>query len=302
MDLKKIGFVGLGAMGGPMVTRFLGAGFEVVVTDIDARAVNAMQQLGAISAADPCAVASECEVVLCSLPTPAVVESVVLGSRGVAQGSKVKIYVDLSTTGSVMAKRVAQGLAQTGKIAVDAPVSGGPAGVQAGSLAIMASGDRSAFETVEPILKAIATNIFYLGVEVGLGQTAKLANNLLAATTVAATCEVLAFGMRSGLDPSVLLKIINASSGRSFSSEFALPRGVESGNFNIGFRTELMHKDVKLCVSESEAVGVPMWIGANIAQFYTHAMSQGYAKQDVTSLAHVFSDWAKVKYPFVASS
>lgn len=298
MKVKKIGFVGLGAMGGPMVTRFLAAGLEVVVADLDARAVEAMQQLGATAAADPRAVASECEVVLCSLPTPSVVEAVVLGGTGIAQGSKVKIYVDLSTTGSVVAKRVAQGLASRGVRAVDAPVSGGPAGVQAGTLAIMASGDRAAFDNVEPVLQAIAKNIFYLGDEVGLGQTAKLANNLLAATTITATTEVLAYGMRSGLDPAVLLKIINASSGRSFASEFALPAGVASGNFNVGFRTELMHKDVKLCISEADAVGAPMWIGANVAQFYSFAMSQGYGKKDVASLAEVFAEWAGVSYPF----
>jgi 3-hydroxyisobutyrate dehydrogenase-like beta-hydroxyacid dehydrogenase len=296
---SRVAFIGLGTMGSRMVTRILAAGHEVVVSDVSADAMAAMEAKGATIAPDARAAASQAEIVLVSLPTPAIIEAVALGDKGIVEGTAVKIYVDLSTTGSVVAKRVAAGLAEKGIVAVDAPVSGGPSGVEAGTLAIMSSGDKEAFETVKPILESFAGKIFYLGSEVGLGQVAKLANNLLGATSALAAGEVLAFAMRSGLDPSVLLEVINASTGRSFATEVSLPPAVKSGVFDVGFRTELMYKDVKLAVNEAEAVGSPMWIGNNIAQFFTFAMTQGLGKSDITALTKVFSDWSGVEYPFV---
>ncbi len=299
MTEKRIGFVGLGAMGRPMVTRLLAAGYEVVVSDIDEQAVQEAAKLGAIPASDARGVASQSEIVLCSLPTPAVVDAVALGDRGLAQGTTLKVYVDLSTTGSVVGKRVAAALGAKDITAVDAPVSGGVTGAAAGTLAIMASGEHSAFERVKPVLEVLGKNIFYLGAEVGLGQTAKLANNLLSATTLAATAEVLAFAMRAGLTPQRLLEVVNAGSGRSFASEVILPLALRDGAFNVGFRADLMHKDVKLCMSEAEALGVPLWVGSTIAQFFSYAMTQGLSGKDVSLIAKIFSGWAGVSYDTV---
>jgi 3-hydroxyisobutyrate dehydrogenase len=175
-------------------------------------------------------------------------------------------------------------------------VSGGVAGAIEGRLAIMCSGDAAAFELVEPMLKVIGNRVFKVGREPGLGQVAKLANNLLSATLVAATSEALAFGVRSGLDPKQLIDIINASSGRSYASEVVIPAAVLTETFDIGFRMELMHKDVKLCLAEAENVNVPMWLGGATGQFYNFAMSQGYAKADVTAGAKIFASWAGIQY------
>ena len=180
---------------------------------------------------------------------------------------------------------------------MDAPVSGGVAGAESGQLAIMYSGHRAACEAVEPILKVIGNRLFRLGDDSGLGQIAKLANNLLSAMFLVATTEVLAFGVRSGVDAEQLIDIINSSTGRSFASEVVIPAAVLDESFDIGVPTEMMHKDVKLCLAAAEAASVPMWLGSATGQFYSFAMSQGYAKADVTSLAKIFGEWAHIRNP-----
>jgi len=291
----KLSFIGLGAMGGPMVNRLLEAGFEVTVSDVNPNAVAAAVARGAISAGNVEEASDANDIVLVSLPTPAIVEAVAIGAGGVSEGG-AKVFVDLSTTGPTVTRRIAASLSKRKIGYVDAPVSGGVAGAINGRLAIMCSGDPATVELVRPMLKSIGNRIFDVGREPGLGQVAKLANNLLSATLIAATSEALAFGVRSGLDPKQLIEIINASSGRSYASEVVIPAAVLTETFDIGFRMELMHKDVKLCLAEAENVNMPMWLGSATGQFYNYAMSQGYAKADVTAGAKIFAGWAGIQY------
>jgi 3-hydroxyisobutyrate dehydrogenase-like beta-hydroxyacid dehydrogenase len=291
----ELSFIGLGGMGGPMVSRLLVAGYRVTVTDLNPQVVKAAVAEGATAVASARAAADASEIVMLSLPTPDIVQAVAMGAEGVA-GSRSKILVDLSTTGPTVTRRISAALAACGIAYVDAPVSGGVAGAIEGSLAVMCSGDPAAVKAVEPMLKVIGSRIFNLGCEPGLGQVAKLANNLLAATFLAATMEAVAFGVRGGVDPKQLIDIINCSTGRSFVSEVVVPRAVLNESFSIGVPTEMMHKDVKLCLAEAEAVNVPMWLGSATGQFYKFAMSQGYARADVTSLAKIFGNWANIRY------
>lgn len=294
-SVGQLSFIGLGSMGGPMVKRLLAAGYQVTVSDVNPEAVAAVVAQGAIAATSVRAAADANAIVMASLPTPAIVEAVATGPDGVSS-SGAKVFVDLSTTGPTVTRRVAAVLAERGIVCVDAPVSGGVAGAVEGRLAIMRSGDAAACATVDPMLKVIGNRIFDVGAEPGLGQVAKLANNLLSASFLAATAEALAFGVRSGVDAKQLVEIINASTGRSFASEVVIPAAVLTETFDVGFRTELMHKDVKLCLNEAEAVQVPMWLGAATRQFYDYAMSQGHAKADVTSVAKIFASWADIRY------
>lgn len=288
----KLSFIGLGSMGGPMVNRLLDAGFAVTVSDVSLDAIATAVARGAIAANSAKDASDANEIVLVSLPTPGVVESV---ARDVSTGG-AKVFVDLSTTGPTATRRIAALLAERGIAYVDAPVSGGVAGAVNGRLAIMCSGEPAHLAQVEAMLKVIGNRIFNVGREPGLGQAAKLANNLLTATLIAATSEALAFGVRSGLDPKQLVDIINVSSGRSYASEVVIPAAVLTETFDVGFRMELMHKDVKLCLTEAENVNVPMWLGGATGQFYNFAMSQGYGKSDVTAGAKIFADWAGIKY------
>ena len=286
-----IGFVGLGAMGAPMVERLIAAGHRLVVHDVNASAVAQAVTLGAVAMPSPAAVADAAPVVFVSLPTPDVVRQVALGAGGLAEGGAMKIYADLSTTGAQVAQEVAAGLAARNVAVLDAPVSGGVAGAKAGTLSVMASGDPAAFAAVRPLLETIGRNTIHVGDGVGQGQTLKLVNNLIAATVWAATAEAMVMGAKAGLDPAVMLSVVGKSSGRSFSTEVFMPKAVLERSFDFGFRLELMRKDVRLALAEAEALGTTMLTCTTAKQLYDHALAHGGAGQDVTALIRVLEDW-----------
>ena len=294
MPGQSLGFVGLGRMGGPMTGRLLDAGYALTVFDTNAQALEPIVARGATRSGSPAEVASAAEIVLLSLPTPDIVQAVALGERGVAEGAKVKILVDLSTTGPGVASRVAQGLAERGIQAVDSPVSGGVKGACEGTLAVMVSCPKATFETVEPIAK-IFGKVFYVGEKPGLGQVVKLGNNILSAAAMVATAEALAMGVKAGVDPKVMLDAINAGSGRNSATQDKFPRSVLPGTFDFGFATGLLYKDVRLCVDEAEALGVPMVLGSLVRQMLAVTQAKYGAASDFTSIAKVIEEWAGVE-------
>jgi 3-hydroxyisobutyrate dehydrogenase-like beta-hydroxyacid dehydrogenase len=290
---ETIGFIGVGRMGQPMASRLMAAGHPVVAYDIQGQALSAIALKGAETAASPAEVASRAEIVMASLPMPAVVQEVVLGERGVSAGSRVRVFADLSTTGPRVAKTVAAGLAERGIVAIDAPVSGGVAGATKGTLAVMTSGPKPQCDLLAPILAAIG-KVFYIGPEPGMGQMMKLINNLLSATATAATSEAVVLGVKAGLDPQVMIDVINAGSGRSTASEDKFPRAILPRSFDYGFALGLMAKDVKLCVDEADALGVPMWIGGAVKQLWLYGLSQGGPEVDFTTLITHIEKWSGV--------
>src|SRR5438477_219266 len=167
------------------------------------------------------------------LPLPAIVQEVALGERGVVDGLRVRTFVDLSTTGPRVAKVVAAGLKERGVTAIDAPVSGGITGAAKGTLAVMVSGPQDECERVRPILEELG-KVFYVGSEPGMGQMMKLINNLLSATAVAATSEAVVLGVKAGLDPQVMIEVINSGSGRNTASADKFPRAILPRSFDYG--------------------------------------------------------------------
>ncbi len=294
MAAGRVGFVGVGMMGGRMAARLLDAGFELTIFDTSEAALAPLLARGAQRAASPAAVASAAETVLASLPTPPVVRAVVFGDNSVAAGTRVKTFVDLSTTGPRVAIEVAKALALKGITAVDAPVSGGPTGAAAGTLAVMVSCPRSVFASLEPILRVFGKT-FLVGEQPGMGQTMKLANNLLSATALAITSEAMVMGAKAGLDPRVMLDVINAGSGRNSATQDKFPRCVLPRSFDFGFPNGLLYKDVKLCLDEGEALGVPMLVGNAVAQLLAVAkVSQG-ANADISTIVRCVEEWAGVE-------
>lgn len=289
--LGPIGFVGLGAMGGRMAAFLLEDGHELTVFDALPEAMTGLAERGARVASSPAAVADAAETVLVSLPTPDVVVDVVSGENGLLRGSGMSTFVDLSTTGAETAARVADALTAAGVAYVDAPVSGGVAGLEARSLAIMAAGDRAVFERVQPLLSSFGGNIFWVGPRPGQGQTAKLLNNLLSATAMAITSEALSFGMRAGLDPAILLSIFNAGSGRNTATSDKFPKHVLTGRFGSGFRLGLMAKDVELCLAEARSQHVPMVVGGVVQQLWTLAAARGEEAADHTEFVRLYEEW-----------
>jgi 3-hydroxyisobutyrate dehydrogenase-like beta-hydroxyacid dehydrogenase len=290
-----LGFVGVGRMGGPMASRLLDAGYRLCVYDVSDEATAPLVARGAELAASPAEVASTAEIVFMSLPTPDVVREVALGSNGgVINGSRVHTVVDLSTTGPGVATEVAARLAERKIGWVDAPVSGGVTGAKAGTLAVMVSCPKPAYQQLEPVLKVFG-KLFHAGEKPGLAQTAKLANNLLAATAMVATSEAMAMGVKAGLDAKVLIDIINASSGRNSATQDKFPRAILPRTFDFGFATGLSYKDVRLCVEEAEAMGVPMVVGGAVREMLAVTRARFGAGSDFTYIAKLLEEWAGVE-------
>src|SRR6202043_3890841 len=223
------------------------------------------------------------ETGMVSLPTPDIVLKVATGSDGVIEGKKGRRFVDLSTTGSVMAQRIFKLLAAKNIVQIDAPVSGGVRGAEKGTVAVMASGPRADVEAVKPALSVIG-KFFFIGEQPGAGQTMKLCNNFLSATAMAATSEAMVLGVKAGLDPRVMLDVINAGSGRNTATETKFPRNVLPGTFDLGFTNGLMAKDVGLAVSEAKALGVPMEIAELVLRHLRRACDEIGANADLTTI------------------
>ncbi|HVZ23336.1 MAG TPA: NAD(P)-dependent oxidoreductase [Vicinamibacterales bacterium] len=289
-----LGFVGVGRMGGPMASRLLDAGYALHVFDTNADAMRPLADRGASIAASAQDVASRTRIVFVSLPTPPIVQAVALGDTGLIGGSTVKTVVDLSTTGPGVASTVARALAERGITYVDSPVSGGVAGATKGTLAVMTSCPTATYDEVHPILQHFGKT-FYTGEKAGLAQTAKLANNLLAAAALVVSSEAIVMGVKAGLDPKVLIDIINAGSGRNSATQDKFPRSVLPRTFDFGFATGLSYKDVRLCVDEAEALGVPMVVGAAVRQMLAVTQARFGATSDFTCIAKVVEEWAGVE-------
>jgi len=291
---KKLGFIGIGDMGAPMAGRLLDAGFELVVCDVRDAATAPLAARGAQVAATPKEVADAVETIIVSLPTPDVVRHVALGAGGIIEGAKVRKYVDLSTTGAVVATEVASALEAKGIQCLDSPVSGGVRGAEAGTLALMVSGPKALYDEMVPAFEAIGKNLFYLGHAPGLGQTMKLTNNYLSATANIATAEAMVMGVKAGLDPAVMVDVFNASSGRNDSTMNKVPNSILNRRFDKSMKQRLLYKDVKLCMAEAEAMDVPMWLGNSVKQILSFAVSQGSGDEASVALIKYNEQWTGV--------
>ena len=294
MSAQTLGFVGVGRMGGPMASRLLDAGHSLVIYDTSQDALAPLAARGATVATSAADVASKAEVVFLSPPTPPVVQAVVTGESGVLQGTRVKTLVDLSTTGPSVAAVCAHAAAGRGVAWMDSPVSGGITGATKGTLAVMVSGPKAACDGLEDVLKVFG-KLFYVGEKPGLAQVAKLANNLLAAAALVVSSEAVAMGVKAGLDAKVLIDIINAGSGRNSATQDKFPRSILPRTFDFGFASGLSYKDVRLCLEESEALGVPMVAGAAVRQMLAITNAKFGPDSDFTSIAKVVEEWAGVE-------
>lgn len=277
-----IGFIGLGNMGGPMARRLIEAGHRLVVFDTRNEAVERLVALGAEAASSPKDVADHAETVMASLPSLKASLDVATGAGGVIEGSRVRRFVDLSTVGSQMAVKIHDLLKKRNIVQIDSPVSGGVAGAEKGTLAVMVSGPKSEFETVKPALDVIG-KVFFIGEKPGSAQTMKLANNFLSATAIVATSEAVVMGVKAGLDPRVMIDVINASSGLNTASRDKFPRAILPRTFDFGFATGLMVKDVRLCLEEMRSLGLTMEVADAVGRLWETVIRQEGAESDFTA-------------------
>jgi 3-hydroxyisobutyrate dehydrogenase-like beta-hydroxyacid dehydrogenase len=292
MAQDKIGFIGVGNMGGPMALNMVKAGHALVIHDVNPNALKPFGNKVQV-AASPAEVASEAEIVMVSLPRPEIVHGVVFGEGGIAVGKKRKIFVDLSTTGPRMAKAISDELKGRGVVALDAPVSGGVSGAVKGTVAVMLAGPKREADLVAPLLAPVG-KVFYIGAEPGMGQTMKLINNVLSATATAATAEVMVMGTKFGLDPKLMIEVLNAGTGRNSATENKFPNEILPRRFQGGFALGLMVKDLKLALDTAESLHVPMWVAQAVKQLWLYAEGHGGPDQDSTELIKHLEAWSNV--------
>ncbi len=278
----EIGFIGLGKMGLPMARRLIEAKHQLVVYDTRNETVDKLVALGAQAASSPKDVADRTETVLASLPSLQISLDVATGKNGVIEGKRVKRLVDLSTTGSQMAVRIHGLLAARNIIQIDSPVSGGVGGAEKGTLAVMVSGPRSEFDLLKPALDVIG-KVFFISEKPGAGQTMKLANNYLSATAMVATSEAVVMGVKAGLDPAVMIDVINSGSGMNTASRDKFPKSVLPRTFDFGFATALMVKDVRLCLEEMKGMGLSMEVAEAVGRLWETVIKEMGPDSDFTA-------------------
>jgi 3-hydroxyisobutyrate dehydrogenase-like beta-hydroxyacid dehydrogenase len=297
----EIGFIGLGNMGGPMSRRLVEAGHQLTVFDTRADAMERLTKIGAVAARSPAEVADRVETVMTSLPSLDVGLKVATGDNGIIRGNRVRRYVDLSTTGSRAAIKTAEILKERNIVQIDCPVSGGVAGAEKGTLAVMVSGPKEEIEHVRPALEVFG-KVFVCGDKPGLAQSMKLANNFLSATGMAASSEAIAMGVKAGLDPSLMCDVINAGSGMNTATTQKFPRSVLPGTFDYGFGMALMVKDVRLFLAEAESFGIPIEVAQAVGRLWEKALAEHGDHSDFTELAKTVENGAGVQMRAVRNS
>jgi 3-hydroxyisobutyrate dehydrogenase len=283
----RVGFVGLGNMGGRITRRIVAGGYPVLGFDVDpARAAEA----GASAASSPAAVAEGADTVLLSLPDSPVVEAVILGDDGILGGARPgQVVVDLSTSSPSSTVELYRRLGELGVEFVDAGISGGAAAAEQGTLTIMAGGSEEALDRVRPILDTFSGRIFHMGAS-GAGHTAKLLNNFLNGVSLAATAEVMVAARKAGLELHTFLDVLNNSSGVNFATLNRFPRIVDGDYLEGGLTGNLMLKDVRLYADLVRELDVRTLTSAGCIEAFELAAEFGYGEQISNRIVDAIGD------------
>jgi 3-hydroxyisobutyrate dehydrogenase len=282
---KRIGFIGLGMMGAPMVQCLVNAGFELYIEDADsARADTLATQTGTQRLTRDNA--ASLEALITMLPNSAIVESVLLG--GGAEGwasrlAKGAVVIDMSSSEPERSRKLGAMLEERGLAYLDAPVSGGVKKAKEGTLAILVGGRSEVLTQCMPVLEAMGKSILHIG-GAGSGHAAKALNNYVSAAGLAATVEALLVAQRFGIEPDVMTDVLNASSGRSNTSENKVKQFMLSGTFASGFALQLMNKDLKIAHALAQSVGYPMTLGDTVAAVWGEAAQRSTPATDHTEM------------------
>ncbi|CAN7558124.1 3-hydroxyisobutyrate dehydrogenase [Trinickia sp. LjRoot230] len=290
----KIAFIGLGNMGAPMALNLLKNGHTLNVFDLSAQAVNTLVDAGALAAPSPKAAASDVECVITMLPAAAHVRSVLSDTDGVLAGIADGVpIVDSSTIDPASAQAFAELARANGNAFADAPVSGGTAGATAGTLTFMVGASVPLYESLRPILAAMGKNIVHCG-PTGMGQVAKICNNLLLGITMTGVAEAMSLGVALGIDPKTLAGIINTSTGRCWSADTynpypgVVPGAPASRGYSGGFGTDLMLKDLGLATSAAHGVRQPVFLGALAQELYQAMSTSGHGRLDFSAIIKLY--------------
>jgi 2-hydroxy-3-oxopropionate reductase len=283
---KRVGYVGLGLMGKPIARNLLKAGYALTVHNRSRQAVDELVAEGAQGVDTPRAVAEGCEVVFTNLPDSPDVEHVVLGPDGIIEGAKAgMIVVDNSTIKPETARKISEKLSQVGVASLDAPVSGGDVGAQAGTLAVMVGGPKEAFEKVLPIFEAMGKAITYVG-ESGAGQVAKACNQVMVAAQMVAMGELLMLAQKAGVDPRRVVEAIRGGAAQCWTLDVK-PQRLFSGERNPGFKAYMQHKDLGIVLDTARAYGMPLPVTSVTMQLYEAMLQVGMRELDNSAVIGV---------------
>lgn len=292
---KKVGFIGLGVMGSSFAERLLKCGYEVVVNDVVQKQVDLLKKMGAESANFPKEVAECCDIVMTSLPNPAIVNLVYTGENGIIEGVRPgMVLIDLSTVDPDTTRNNYKIFKNKGVSLIDAPVGGGRPEILAGCLpSILVGGDKEVFEENIEYLKCFGNNIRYTGGS-GCGNVLKLINNLISLTHNAIAAEALVFGTKAGVNPDVLHDILSHSSCRSLHLVYMYPNLLKR-KFDPGFKIDLGKKDVGLALDMARNLGQPLILTSTVYQIMSAASALGYGEEDCVALAKLYEEWAGIE-------
>jgi 3-hydroxyisobutyrate dehydrogenase len=294
--MTNVGFIGIGAMGKPMAQNLIKSGKVALhIFDLNTAAVAELAALGASPCRSPKELAEVSSVMIMMLPNAAIVESTLTGEQGLLAGAKAgQTIIDMSSVAAVSTKKMAALAGAKGIAYIDAPVSGGVAGAQAGSLTIMVGGEMAAVQAVEPILQIVGKKIYHVG-DSGAGDSMKVVNNLLLGINMAAVAEALVLGVKSGLNPQVMVDIIKESSGRSYALEAKADKFVLKNNFTAGFAIDLEYKDLELAMETAKSLEVPLPVGAMAQQVFAMAKAKGLGREDISAVVKVWEELVGVQ-------
>lgn len=279
-----VGYLGVGNMGQPMAAKLLDGGHGLTIFDLSGDAMRPLLERQARRATSAKALADQCETVFVSLPTLNAFRAAALGPEGLIHGSAMKVLVNTCTIGVPFLREIEAAFASKGVTIVDCPISGGPAGARAGTLSIMVSGDPAAIEKIRPLISNWGSTLTVAGDKPGAAQILKLTNNVLFAVALAATSEAFVMGAKGGLDPATMVNAINAGSGRNGATKTVVPVSMLDRSFNYGAAMHILLKDVDLAIAQGEELGVPMWVCQAARLVYKHAIFEGAANNDISTL------------------
>jgi 3-hydroxyisobutyrate dehydrogenase len=288
--VTNVALIGLGAMGTPMVARLIGGGHEVVGFDLSGEARERVAALGARTVETAAEAIAAADTVILMLPNSDVVESVVLDSQ-VLRSAPGRRFIDMSSSEPLRTRALAKQLESAGASLIDAPVSGGVTGAQNGTLTVMVGGDAELVESLRPLLESFG-RVVHVG-DVGAGHAVKALNNLMSATHLWITGEVMVAGERFGLRPEVMLEVFNSSSGRSGSTENKWPNFVLTETYDSGFALRLMLKDMRIATALAEAQGTPITLGEDAVALWAKASDDLPVTADHTEVARWLEERAR---------
>lgn len=289
-----VGLIGTGKMGRPMALNLIKAGYAVVVHNRSQDSVNALVGAGATNGGSPKGVAEHADVIITSLPDPSAVRDVYLGDDGLVSNARDgQVYIDTSTVDPELSRELASKLTDKGAGFLDAPVSGGVAGAEAGSLTVMIGGDEATLDKARDVLSVIGQNLHLVGGP-GSGTIVKLANQLLVGINMAAVAEALVLGVKAGADPRKMLEVLTTSFGSSRMLDRGVPLIVER-NFGGGTPVDLLRKDLGLIQDLAAQLGVPLATGAEARRVFDRASEQQHGSEDMTAIIRPMENEAGVE-------